>query len=82
MDPGLEGFAIKKERKFACPNALEFSMATVMSHNDDQNSVKILKAQPKIVAANEIVHYNSTISIQSRKKKKTHILHNHEALSG
>ena len=51
------GFASKKERKFVCSNALEFAMTIVMLHNDDQNSVKILEAQFKMVAANEMVHY-------------------------
>ena len=50
-------FCIEKREEFACSNALEFSMTTVMSLNDDQDSVKISKAQSKTVAANEMVHY-------------------------
>ena len=75
------GFASKKKKKSTCPNALEFSMTIVMLHNDDQDSVKILEAQPKTMAANEIVHY-SVITIKSKKKQNTYILHGLEALNG
>ena len=65
------GFALKKERKSACLNALEFAMATVMLHNNDQDSVKIPKAQLETLATNEIVHY-FVVMILSRKKQNTH----------
>ena len=53
------GFATKKERKFACPNLLEFAMTIMMSHNNDEDSVKIPETQSDTVAANEIVYYSA-----------------------
>ena len=52
-----------------------------MLHNDDQDNVKILEVQSKIVATNEIMHYFA-ITIQSRKKQNTYILYGPEALNG
>ena len=75
------GFATKKERKSTCPNALEFAMTTLMSHNNDQDSIKIFEAQPKKMVANETMYYVA-VTIQSRKKQNTNILHSREALNG
>ena len=74
-------FASEKEKKFACPNALEFAITTMMSHNDNQDTEETLKAQSKVVGANETVHY-SAMTIQSRKKQNTHMSHGSKALNG
>ena len=55
VDPQLLGFALKKETKSSCQNALEFAMTIVMWGNDDKDSVKTLEAQCKM-AANETMY--------------------------
>ena len=67
-DLGLVDFSSRKERKFACPNALEFVMTTMMFHNNDQEfSMKIPEPQSETVAAKIMLY--SILTIQSRKKK-------------